>query len=302
MQTITASHHELHRSCRVRSDEEYKEWFKTVNETVNIFIDHGYVSSGQQLPPSACKPHDPTVRINFRSFHERISGFRRVKSLVVSGTAPSAEACRKLECQWSKLMKTDLGYNKQSRSSIRFGETESHAHMADVAVDILRAHTEPQTIILITSGGGKDSASYLFAERALSCGWRVEAWAWKASIGQGYLDLSRDTDLMSIRYLDVIMEDVEFRSQQFNPTYAYRTRLCTSWEADGTCPKGDLCTYAHGEGQLVVTAPRRNAVPKLLHTRMCEYKKATGHCPHEDCWFAHSIDQMRENQRRCKMV
>lgn len=70
-------------------------------------------------------------------------------------------------------------------------------------------------------------------------------------------------------------------------TVCAKTRLCKFYSSGGSCPRGNSCKFAHGEGELQVA-------PDLSHTKMCPNLLRYGVCKRgPSCRFAHSDDELR---------
>jgi hypothetical protein len=74
------------------------------------------------------------------------------------------------------------------------------------------------------------------------------------------------------------------KKQKKNGQYAslqfYRTALCNDYK-NGTCPRGDKCTFAHGEDNLC-------SRPCLTKTKMCPHRN----CSKINCGYAHSRKEL----------
>lgn len=70
------------------------------------------------------------------------------------------------------------------------------------------------------------------------------------------------------------------RSSKYAALQFFRTALCNDF-AVGVCPRGDKCTFAHGEENLCTR-------PSLGKTKMCPHKI----CSQKNCTFAHSRKEL----------
>lgn len=73
---------------------------------------------------------------------------------------------------------------------------------------------------------------------------------------------------------------IQKRSSKYAVLQFYRTALCNDF-AIGVCPRGDKCTFAHGEENLCTR-------PILGKTKMCPHKV----CNQKNCSFAHSRKEL----------
>lgn len=66
------------------------------------------------------------------------------------------------------------------------------------------------------------------------------------------LDVQRARDMIEYRLALARKKNRRDKKGQIDnaPAKAFKTRICTSWLNDGTCPFGASCHFAHGEAQL----------------------------------------------------
>lgn len=63
----------------------------------------------------------------------------------------------------------------------------------------------------------------------------------------------------------------------------YKTELCEKFEANGSCPYGEKCLFAHGKSEL-----RRKPREKQRQNLLCKNYMMTGKCPYgKRCLFRH---------------
>ena len=81
----------------------------------------------------------------------------------------------------------------------------------------------------------------------------------------------------------------------------YKTVLCEAFTSEGGCPRGDQCSFAHGEGEL--REKRRGLSERELFNvekssnRICRQWQTTGACPNgAACLFAHGAEQLAKRQ------
>lgn len=66
-----------------------------------------------------------------------------------------------------------------------------------------------------------------------------------------------------------------------------KTRLCV-FHAQGTCSRGDACTFAHGSTEIATR-------PDFSRTQVCRTFKTSGHCAKGDaCLFAHNVGSLKK--------
>mmetsp|Transcript_134555 Transcript_134555/g.287898 ORF Transcript_134555/g.287898 Transcript_134555/m.287898 type:complete len:363 (-) Transcript_134555:185-1273(-) len=66
----------------------------------------------------------------------------------------------------------------------------------------------------------------------------------------------------------------------------HKTKICSFWER-GCCLRGNACTYAHGDPELINP-------PDLRKTKLCRELMSTGECSRmADCPFAHNRYELR---------
>ena len=87
----------------------------------------------------------------------------------------------------------------------------------------------------------------------------------------------------------------------------YKTVLCEEFKADGTCSRGDSCSFAHGEGEL--RSKRRGLSERDLfqaekaRTRMCRNWLLNGTCPNgAACLYAHGEEVLAKRQAALTLV
>merc|ERR1719183_2217234 len=76
------------------------------------------------------------------------------------------------------------------------------------------------------------------------------------------------------------------RTRPFLSQACQKTKLCKFYQ-QGTCGRGDECSFAHGAEQI-------QTVPDLQCTKLCPMMESTGQCSRgSKCKFAHSIEELR---------
>jgi len=76
------------------------------------------------------------------------------------------------------------------------------------------------------------------------------------------------------------------RTRPFLSQACQKTKLCKFYQ-QGTCGRGDECSFAHGAEQI-------ETVPDLQCTKLCPRMESTGQCNRgSKCKFAHSIEELR---------
>merc|ERR1719183_2993037 len=76
------------------------------------------------------------------------------------------------------------------------------------------------------------------------------------------------------------------RTRPFLSQACQKTKLCKFYQ-QGTCGRGDECSFAHGAEQI-------QTVPDLQCTKLCPMMESTGQCTRgSKCKFAHSIEELR---------
>jgi len=93
--------------------------------------------------------------------------------------------------------------------------------------------------------------------------------------------------------------------------HLYKTRLCERFEAEGACPYGSKCHFAHGTAELrrmpqqsyddQYNMNQRQQMPQssnpLYKTRLCERFMNEHYCPYgPKCIFAHGPEELRGRQ------
>ena len=71
----------------------------------------------------------------------------------------------------------------------------------------------------------------------------------------------------------------------------YKTILCTSYEAHGSCGKGASCTFAHGKEDRVDTNLIAKRAP-LFNTKMCRSVQLGEKCFRHRCSYAHHVSEL----------
>jgi len=80
--------------------------------------------------------------------------------------------------------------------------------------------------------------------------------------------------------LSVSSDKKQKKNGQYASLQFYRTALCNDFK-NGTCPRGDKCTFAHGEDNLC-------SRPCLTKTKMCPHRS----CSKINCGYAHSRKEL----------
>jgi len=106
--------------------------------------------------------------------------------------------------------------------------------------------------------------------------------------------------------------DMGMQQQPQQENHLYKTRLCERFEAEGTCPYGNKCHFAHGTAELrrmpqqqpsyddqymnQHQQPPQNNNP-LYKTRLCERFMNEHYCQYgSKCTFAHGPEELRGRQ------
>ena len=74
-----------------------------------------------------------------------------------------------------------------------------------------------------------------------------------------------------------------------------KTELCRTFQQEGSCPYGDTCAFAHGEGEL----QKKKHVPSRYKTKLCQQFHENKYCPYGNrCQFIHSttLNELQKKQ------
>jgi len=102
--------------------------------------------------------------------------------------------------------------------------------------------------------------------------------------------------------------DMGMQQQQEN--HLYKTKLCERFEAEGTCPYGNKCHFAHGTAELRRVPPQPSYEDQFMNqhqqmqqnnplykTRLCERFMNEHYCQYgPKCIFAHGPEELRGRQ------
>merc|ERR1711972_146490 len=88
-------------------------------------------------------------------------------------------------------------------------------------------------------------------------------------------------------------------TQELKQIFNYKTVLCSFWMQQGSCHRGNACTFAHGEEDLAANPDdgggRSQAAKQLFNykTVLCKEWSSLGRCPRGDsCTFAHGEEEL----------
>jgi 8-oxo-dGTP pyrophosphatase MutT (NUDIX family) len=104
----------------------------------------------------------------------------------------------------------------------------------------------------------------------------------------------------------------QYGMQPQQENHLYKTRLCERFEAEGTCPYGSKCHFAHGTSELrrmpqqqsyddqynmIQRQQMSQSSNPLYKTRLCERFMNEHYCPYgPKCTFAHGPEELRGRQ------
>lgn len=158
-----------------------------------------------------------------------------------------------------------------------------------------------------------------------SNGWQPNAWQgndWQAGgpngsvqcrhFARGYCALGEKCNFAHDGPPPSFPDGWVIRTKEEIQLYNFKTTLCRDFQKVGSCPRGDECTFAHGEAELQKPGEVQQTLGSLqsgqksqftteekqrynYKTKLCREFSANGSCPRGDiCSFAHGQEELQQ--------
>lgn len=204
----------------------------TASSELYVFVDNSNIHIGAQLshsasPGSGTEVGVPVVHVKYTELVERVEASRECRRRFVGGVMPDV-----VVRHWKQL-----GYSVRSGAQDDFGANIDDLLHAQI-LDTLTSAPTPGILVLMTGDGNMNSGRSSFPRCvtvALRLGWRVEMYAWRASMSICYPAFaSLSQGRLTIKYLDDWRADISLRTDRLRVREGSGKAAMLRQVADGT--------------------------------------------------------------------